>query len=108
MVDKNIDSCHLMMHVYCGNGMGDAVCLFEEMMKHGLKPNEETSLIVFMACVAVGGVKQKRFLAYKDVSMIARESRILEFPNLTYYKDESNEMAIKKGAVYAGHKVCYA
>lgn len=40
MVDKNMDSWHLIMCVYCDNGMGDdALCLEEEIMRHGLKPN---------------------------------------------------------------------
>ncbi|CAN7014960.1 unnamed protein product [Brassica oleracea var. botrytis] len=40
MVDKNMYSWHLIMCVYCDNGIGDdALCLEEEIMRHGLKPN---------------------------------------------------------------------
>ncbi|CAH2051749.1 unnamed protein product [Thlaspi arvense] len=59
MVDKDVDSWHLMMRVYSDNGMGDdALSLFEEMMKQGLKPNDETFLNVFLACANVGGIKE--------------------------------------------------
>ncbi|CAH2051747.1 unnamed protein product [Thlaspi arvense] len=59
MADKDIASWHLMMRVYSDNGMGDdALHLFEEMTKQGLKPNEETFLNVFLACATAGGVKE--------------------------------------------------
>ncbi|ESQ45082.1 hypothetical protein EUTSA_v10010282mg [Eutrema salsugineum] len=192
MADKDMDSWHMMMRVYSDNGMGDdALHLFEEMPKQGLKPNEETFLSVFLACATVGGIKEaflhfdsmrnehgisprtEHYLglldvlgkcghlveaeqyirdlpfeptgdfweamrnyaqihgdidledyaeelmvdldpskavtnkiptpppkSFKDTSMLASKSRILEFRNLTYYKDEAKEMAAKKPAVY--------
>ncbi|VVB14273.1 unnamed protein product [Arabis nemorensis] len=38
--------------------------------------------------------------SFKEISMLSSKSRILEFRNLTFYKDEAKEMAAKKGAVY--------
>ncbi|XP_010467317.1 PREDICTED: pentatricopeptide repeat-containing protein At2g15690-like [Camelina sativa] len=192
MVDKDMDSWHLMMRAYSDNGMGDdALHLFEEMAKQGLKPNEETFLSVFLACATVGGIKEaflhfdsmkneygiapstEHYLgvlgvlgkcghlveaeqyirdlpfeptaefweamrnyarlhgdidledyteelmvdldpskavtnkiptpppkSFKETNMVASKSRILEFRNLTFYKDEAKEMAAKKGVVY--------
>ncbi|KFK25509.1 hypothetical protein AALP_AA8G124100 [Arabis alpina] len=192
MANKDIDSWHLMMRVYSDNGMGDdALHLFEEMDKQGLKPNEETFLTVFLACATVEGIKEaflhfdsmkneygitprtEHYLglldvlgkcghlveaeqyirslpfeptadfweammnygklhgdidledyaaelmvdldpskalinkiptpppkSFKEISMLSSKSRILEFRNLTFYKDEAKEMAAKKGAVY--------
>ncbi|AEC06430.1 Tetratricopeptide repeat (TPR)-like superfamily protein [Arabidopsis thaliana] len=192
MVDKDMDSWHLMMCAYSDNGMGDdALHLFEEMTKHGLKPNEETFLTVFLACATVGGIeeaflhfdsmknehgispKTEHYLgvlgvlgkcghlveaeqyirdlpfeptadfweamrnyarlhgdidledymeelmvdvdpskavinkiptpppkSFKETNMVTSKSRILEFRNLTFYKDEAKEMAAKKGVVY--------
>ncbi|CAN8270808.1 unnamed protein product [Cochlearia groenlandica] len=201
MVDKDIDTWHLMMQVYSDNGVGDdALNLFEDMtMKQGLKPNEETFLKVFLACASVGAVEEaflhfdsmknehgisprtEHYLgvldvlgkcghlveaedyilklpfeptvefweamrsyarlhgdidledyaeevmisldpskaavlankiptpppkSYKETNMIASKSRILEFRNLTFYKDEAKEMAAKKGAVYVPDTRC--
>ncbi|CAL9223026.1 unnamed protein product [Arabidopsis halleri] len=192
MVDKDMDSWHLMMRAYSDNGMGDdALHLFEEMTKQGLKPNEETFLTVFLACATVGGIKEaflhfdsmrnehgispktEHYLgvlgvlgkcghlveaeqyirdlpfeptadfweamrnyarlhgdidledymeelmvdldsskavtnkvptpqpkSFKETNMVTSKSRILEFRNLTFYKDEAKEMAAKKGVVY--------
>ncbi|XP_010517298.1 PREDICTED: pentatricopeptide repeat-containing protein At2g15690-like [Camelina sativa] len=192
MVDKDMDSWHLMMRAYSDNGMGDdALHLFEEMAKQGLKPNEETFLSVFLACATVGGIKEaflhfdsmkneygiapstEHYLgvlgvlgkcghlveaeqyirdlpfeptaefweamrnyarlhgdidledyteelmvdldpskavtnkiptpppkSFKETNMVTSKSRILEFRNLTFYKDEAKEMAAKKGVVY--------
>ncbi|KAG7579256.1 Pentatricopeptide repeat [Arabidopsis thaliana x Arabidopsis arenosa] len=192
MVDKDMDSWHLMMRAYSDNGMGDdALHLFEEMTKQGLKPNEETFLTVFLACATVGGIKEaflhfdsmrnehgispktehylgvlgvlgkcghlveaKQYIrdlpfeptadfweamrnyarlhgdidledymeelmvdldsskavtnkiptpqpkSFKETNMVTSKSRILEFRNLTFYKDEAKEMAAKKGVVY--------
>ncbi|KAF2612581.1 hypothetical protein F2Q70_00010529 [Brassica cretica] len=198
MADKDMDSWHVMMRVYSDNGMGDdALQLFEEMTKQGLKPNEETFVNVFLACATVGGIKEafmhfdsmenefgisprtEHFLgvldvlgkcghlveaeqyirglpfeatadfweamksygkihgdidledyaeelmvdldpskavtnkiptpppkSYRETSMLASRSRILEFRNLTYYKDEAKEMDAKKGAVYVPDTKC--
>lgn len=192
MVDKDLDSWHLMMRAYSDNGMGDdSLHLFEEMTKQGLKPNDETFLTVFLACATVGGIKEaflhfdsmknehgivpktEHYLgvlgvlgkcghlveaeqyirdlpfeptaefweamrnyarlhgdidledymeelmvdldpskavtnkiptpppkSFKETNMVTSKSRILEFRNLTFYKDEAKEMAAKKGAVY--------
>ena len=44
--------------------------------------------------------------SYRETSMLASRSRILEFRNLTYYKDEAKEMDAKKGAVYVPDTKC--
>ncbi|ESQ50986.1 hypothetical protein EUTSA_v10022696mg [Eutrema salsugineum] len=38
--------------------------------------------------------------SFKDTSMVASKSRILEFRNQTFYKDKAKEMAAMKGPVY--------
>lgn len=59
MADKDMDSWHLMMRVYTDNGMGDdALHLFMEMTKQGLKPNEETFVALFSACASVNAIKE--------------------------------------------------
>ncbi|KAJ0241837.1 Pentatricopeptide repeat-containing protein [Hirschfeldia incana] len=199
MADKDMDSWHVMMRVYSDNGMGDdALQLFEEMTgKRGMRPSEETFVNVFLACAAVGGIKEaflhfdsmenefgispgiehylgvlgvlgkcgylveaERYIrglpfeataefweamrnygrihgdieledyaeelmvdldpskavtdkistppprSYRETSMLASKSRILEFRNLEYYKDEKKEMDAKKGAVYVPDTRC--
>ncbi|CAH8387113.1 unnamed protein product [Eruca vesicaria subsp. sativa] len=198
MADKDMDSWHVMMRVYSYNGMGDdALQLFEEMTKQGLKPNEDTFITVFLACATVGGIKEaflhfdsmknefgisprtEHYLgvldvlgncghlveaqqyirdlpfeatsdfweamrnygklhgdidledyaeelmvdldpskavtnkiptpppkSFRETSMLASKSRILEFQNRTFYKDEAKEMAAKKGAVYVPDTRC--
>ncbi|CAH8361925.1 unnamed protein product [Eruca vesicaria subsp. sativa] len=44
--------------------------------------------------------------SYREKSMVASKSRILEFRNQTIYKDEAKEMAAKKGAVYIPDTRC--
>ncbi|CAN6906105.1 unnamed protein product [Brassica oleracea] len=198
MADKDMDSWHLMMRVYTDNGMGDdALYLFMEMTKQGLKPNEETFVALFSACASVNAIKEaflhfdsmenefgitprtQHYLglldvfgkcghlveaeqyirdlpfeptaefweamrsygklhgdidledyteelivdldpsksvtnkiptpppkSYRDTSMLASKSRILEFRNLTFYKDEAMEMAAKTEAVYVPDTRC--
>ncbi|XP_018491589.2 pentatricopeptide repeat-containing protein At2g15690, mitochondrial [Raphanus sativus] len=199
MADKDMDSWHVMMRVYSDNGMGDdALQMFEEMTtKVGMRPNEETFVAVFLACAAVGGIKEaflhfdsmknefgispgtEHYLgvldvlgkcghlveaeqyirglpfeataefweamrnygkihgdieledyaeelmvgldpskavtnkiptpppkSYRETSMLASRSRILEFRNLTLYKDEAKELDAKKGAVYVPDTKC--
>ncbi|CAN7076685.1 unnamed protein product [Brassica oleracea var. botrytis] len=179
MADKDMDSWHLMMRVYTDNGMGDdALHLFMEMTKQGLKPNEETFVALFSACASVNAIKEaflhfdsmenefgiitwaEQYIrdlpfeptaefweamrsfgklhgdidledyteelivdldpsksvtnkiptpppkSYRDTSMLASKSRILEFRNLTFYKDEAMEMAAKKEAVYVPDTRC--
>ncbi|CAA7058600.1 unnamed protein product [Microthlaspi erraticum] len=68
MADKNMDSWHLMMRVYSENGMGDdALHLFEEMTKQGLKPNEDTFLSVFFACSNVVDSVKEAFLYFDSM-----------------------------------------
>ncbi|XP_030456050.1 pentatricopeptide repeat-containing protein At2g15690, mitochondrial-like [Syzygium oleosum] len=59
MLDKNIDSWHLMINGYAYNGLGDdGLELYEQMRKLGLKPNEQTFLAVLSACASIGAVEE--------------------------------------------------
>ncbi|XP_010526944.1 PREDICTED: pentatricopeptide repeat-containing protein At2g15690-like [Tarenaya hassleriana] len=67
MPNRNMDSWHLMMGAYAGNGMGDdGLHLFEEMKKSGLKPNEETFLMVFLACTSADAIEEA-FLHFESM-----------------------------------------
>ncbi|KAK3409507.1 hypothetical protein EUGRSUZ_J01626 [Eucalyptus grandis] len=48
MLDKNIDSWHLMINGYA----------YEQMRKLGLKPNEQTFLAVLSACASIGAIEE--------------------------------------------------
>lgn len=59
MLDKNIDSWHLMINGYADNGLGDdGLQMFEVMREQGLKPNSETFLAVFLACASADAVEE--------------------------------------------------
>lgn len=59
MLDKNMDSWHLMINGYAANGLGDdGLALFEEMKTSGLSPNEETFLAVLEACASADAIEE--------------------------------------------------
>ncbi|XP_024165355.1 pentatricopeptide repeat-containing protein At2g15690, mitochondrial [Rosa chinensis] len=59
LVEKNIDSWHLMINWYADNGLGDdALQMFELMREQGLKPNSDTFLAVFAACASADAVEE--------------------------------------------------
>ncbi|PRQ20477.1 putative tetratricopeptide-like helical domain-containing protein [Rosa chinensis] len=59
LLEKNIDSWHLMINWYAENGLGnDGLHMFESMREQGLKPNSETFLAVFSACASADAVEE--------------------------------------------------
>ncbi|KAK4752133.1 hypothetical protein SAY87_020931 [Trapa incisa] len=59
MLDKNIDSWHLMINGYANNGLGDdGLELYEHMRNLGLRPNEQTFLAVLSACACIGAIEE--------------------------------------------------
>ncbi|KAM1152045.1 hypothetical protein EV1_034351 [Malus domestica] len=59
MLEKNIDSWHLMINGYADNGLGDdGLQMFEMMREKGLQPNSETFLAVFSACASADAVEE--------------------------------------------------
>ncbi|KAE9448499.1 hypothetical protein C3L33_19601, partial [Rhododendron williamsianum] len=59
MPERNMDSWHLMINGYAGNGMGDdGLGLFEQMRELGLQPNEQTFLSVLSACASADAVEE--------------------------------------------------
>ncbi|KAH6772671.1 Tetratricopeptide repeat superfamily protein [Perilla frutescens var. hirtella] len=59
MVDRNMDSWHLMINGYAANGLGDdGLALFEEMKTTGLPPNGETFLAVLEACASADAIEE--------------------------------------------------
>ncbi|KAK4744974.1 hypothetical protein SAY87_011286 [Trapa incisa] len=59
MLDKNIDSWHLMINGYANNGLGDdGLELYEQMRNLGLRPNEQTFLAVLSACACIGAIEE--------------------------------------------------
>ncbi|KAI4330147.1 hypothetical protein MLD38_028450 [Melastoma candidum] len=59
MLEKNMDSWHLMINGYANNGLGDhGLELFEQMRKLGMKPNEETFLAVLSSCACIGAIEE--------------------------------------------------
>ncbi|XP_010043787.2 pentatricopeptide repeat-containing protein At2g15690, mitochondrial [Eucalyptus grandis] len=59
MLDKNIDSWHLMINGYAYNGLGDdGLELYEHIRNLGLKPNEQTFLAVLSACASIGAIEE--------------------------------------------------
>ncbi|KAI4325888.1 hypothetical protein MLD38_031252 [Melastoma candidum] len=59
MLEKNMDSWHLMINGYANNGLGDdGLELFEQMRKLGMMPNEETFLAVLSSCACIGAIEE--------------------------------------------------
>lgn len=59
MPERNMDSWHSMINGYAMNGLGDdGLELFEQMKNLGLKPNEDTFLVVFSACANADGIEE--------------------------------------------------
>ncbi|XVF01250.1 hypothetical protein REPUB_Repub04eG0071700 [Reevesia pubescens] len=59
MLDRNMDSWHLMINGYADNGLGDdGLQLFEQMRKLGLKPDEQTFLAVLSACGSAEAIEE--------------------------------------------------
>ncbi|OWM83726.1 hypothetical protein CDL15_Pgr004156 [Punica granatum] len=59
MLDKNIDSWHLMINGYANNGLGDdGLELYEQMTELGLRPNEQTFLAVLSSCACIGAIEE--------------------------------------------------
>lgn len=59
MSDRNMDTWHLMINGYAGNGLGDdGLELFEQMRNLGLQPNEETFLAVLESCAAADATEE--------------------------------------------------
>ncbi|PKA57210.1 Pentatricopeptide repeat-containing protein [Apostasia shenzhenica] len=59
MLDRNIDSWHLMINGYASNGQGDdGLQIFEQMRKVGVQLNSQTFLAVFAACAAADAIEE--------------------------------------------------
>ncbi|XP_047937965.1 pentatricopeptide repeat-containing protein At2g15690, mitochondrial [Salvia hispanica] len=59
MVDRNMDSWHLMINGFAVNGLGDdGLALFEQMKTTGLTPNGETFLAVLEACANADAIEE--------------------------------------------------
>ncbi|GKA89543.1 pentatricopeptide repeat-containing protein [Tanacetum coccineum] len=51
MGERNMDTWHLIINGYAGNGLGDdGLEMYERMRNNGLPPNEETFLVVLDSC----------------------------------------------------------
>ncbi|GAB4843942.1 hypothetical protein Ancab_013906 [Ancistrocladus abbreviatus] len=59
MPERNMDSWHLMIKAYADNALGDdGLQLFEKMRELGLKPTNETHLLVLAACASAEAVEE--------------------------------------------------
>lgn len=59
MRDRNMWSWHLMIYGYASNGKGDdGLLLFEKMKDLGLRPNEDTFVVVLLACASSEAVEE--------------------------------------------------
>lgn len=59
MVDRNMDSWHLMINGYTANGLGDdGLALFEQMKTAGFAPTGETFLAVLEACATADAIEE--------------------------------------------------
>ncbi|KAK6934930.1 Pentatricopeptide repeat [Dillenia turbinata] len=59
MLDRNIDSWHLMINGYAANGLGDdGLQLFEKMRETGLRPTGETFLAVLASCATSEAIEE--------------------------------------------------
>ncbi|KAE8723755.1 Pentatricopeptide repeat-containing protein [Hibiscus syriacus] len=59
MIDRNMDTWHLMINGYADNGLGDdGLQLFEQMRNFGLKPTEQTFLAVLSACGSAEAIEE--------------------------------------------------
>lgn len=58
MLDKNMDSWHLMINGYAANGLGDDGLALFEQMKTDLPPNGDTFLAVLEACASADAIEE--------------------------------------------------
>ncbi|KAK6947359.1 Pentatricopeptide repeat [Dillenia turbinata] len=59
MLDRNIDSCHVMINGYAANGLGDdGLQLFDKMRETGLRPTGETFLAVLASCATAEAIEE--------------------------------------------------
>lgn len=59
MVDRTMDSWHLMINAYAANGLGDdGLALFEQMKTIRLVPTGETFLAVLEACASADAIEE--------------------------------------------------
>lgn len=59
MGERNMDTWHLMINGYAGNGLGDdGLEMFEQMRNNGLQPNEETFLAVLESCAGADAIEE--------------------------------------------------
>ncbi|KMT06700.1 hypothetical protein BVRB_7g158630 [Beta vulgaris subsp. vulgaris] len=59
MLDRNMDSWHLMIRGYASNSLGDeGLQLFEKMRELGLRPTSETFQAVLLACAGAEAVEE--------------------------------------------------
>ncbi|PWA53098.1 peptidase S10, serine carboxypeptidase, Alpha/Beta hydrolase fold, DYW domain protein [Artemisia annua] len=59
MGERNMDTWHLIINGYAGNGLGDdGLEMFEQMRNNGLQPNEETFLAVLESCAGADAIEE--------------------------------------------------
>ncbi|GJS84391.1 pentatricopeptide repeat-containing protein [Tanacetum coccineum] len=59
MSERNMDTWHLIINGYAGNGLGDdGLEMFEQMRNNGLLPNEETFLAVLDSCAGADAIEE--------------------------------------------------
>lgn len=59
MRERNMWSWHLMIYGYASNGQGDdGLLLFDKMKEVGLRPNEDTFVVVLLACATSEAVEE--------------------------------------------------
>ncbi|KAF5735947.1 pentatricopeptide repeat-containing protein [Tripterygium wilfordii] len=59
MPSRDMDSWHLMIKGYADNALGDeGLEMFEQMRNLGLKPNEQTFLLVLSACASADAIDE--------------------------------------------------
>ncbi|KAF5738119.1 pentatricopeptide repeat-containing protein [Tripterygium wilfordii] len=59
MPSRDMDSWHLMIKGYADNALGDeGLELFEQMRNLGLKPNEQTFILVLSACASADAIDE--------------------------------------------------
>lgn len=94
MLERNIDSWHLMIGGYTANGLGgDGLSVFQQMKQAGVLPDGETFELVLAACAREEAVEEGflHFESMKEYGIVPSKEHYLEVVNILGNAGQLNE-----------------
>lgn len=94
MLERNINSWHLMINGYTLNGSGDdGLLVFQQMKQAGLSPDSETFALVLAACARAEAVEKgfMHFESMKEYGIVPSMEHYLEVINILGNAGHLNE-----------------